>query len=242
MGIIIFNEKSSLDYHILVEHPPGYEVPERDIESVHVPGRNGDIIFDKGSFKNVKRSYEIAVGSLKEPFSVLANRIGEWLYTTTYYSRLEDSYEPEFYRLAHYSDPYDISNIEFHAGRTTIEFDCKPQRFLKSGEREIKNVSSGFILKNPTNFPASPIIKFKTPSNTTTVGTMNVGDYNISVKGVASANLILDSSIQDAYDATRNLNPYVTLSKGFPLLVPGKNTITFSNLTNVEIIPNWWTI
>lgn len=135
MGVIIFNGLSSKDYHIQVEHPPGYDIPEREFEAIHVPGRNGDILIGKNTYQNVTRSYEISFGSVKEKFPEMARRVSEWLHSTTTYARLEDSYEPEYFRLAVCSSGLSIENILFHGGRTTIEFNCKPQRFLKIGEK-----------------------------------------------------------------------------------------------------------
>lgn len=137
MGEIVFNGISSKEYDIQVEHPPGYQIPERDCDVIHVPGRNGDIVIDKGSYKNVERSYQIAVGSLDKDFIDLVNPISEWLHSGVGYCRLEDSYEPEYYRLAMFNENVEIDNIEFHGGRTTITFDCKPQRFFKSGDESI---------------------------------------------------------------------------------------------------------
>ncbi|MEY8515320.1 hypothetical protein AALC25_00060 [Lachnospiraceae bacterium 29-84] len=134
MGIIVFNGKSSKDYGIQVEHPPGYQTPARDYEMIHVPGRNGDILIDNGSFQNVDREYQIAVGSKGEDFTGMANKISEWLHSASGYARLEDSYEPEYYRMASCADGITVENLLRHAGRATLTFNCKPQRFLKSGE------------------------------------------------------------------------------------------------------------
>ena len=58
-----FNGKISLDYGILIRNKQSYNTPEREIEVVSVPGRDGDIIFDKGNYKNVDISYGIAIAA-----------------------------------------------------------------------------------------------------------------------------------------------------------------------------------
>ena len=50
MGVIIFNGIPSTNYGIHVEKPPVYATPERDYEVVHIPGRNGDLVIDNGSW------------------------------------------------------------------------------------------------------------------------------------------------------------------------------------------------
>ncbi len=138
MGIVIFDGRSSKNYGIQVEHPPGYQTPARDYEMVHIPGRNGDLLIDNGSYQNVSREYEIAVGSEDGDFTEMANRIAEWLHSAPGYARLEDSYEPGYYRMAACSEGITVENLEQHAGRAKAVFNCKPQRFLKSGEEIVE--------------------------------------------------------------------------------------------------------
>ena len=64
MGIIMFNGISSMDLHTLVQHPPEYAFPEKDCEVTHVPGRNGDIVTDTGTWKNVNRTYKLGIDML----------------------------------------------------------------------------------------------------------------------------------------------------------------------------------
>lgn len=138
MGMIIFNGIASTDYDIQVERFPEYEMPARDYETVHVPGRNGDVYIYQNSYKNVNRSYEIAIASLKpNSYTSLMSRVSEWLHSSVDYSRLEDSYEPEYYRMGVYEENISFDNVLNQGGRATINFNCKPQRFLKMGDHPI---------------------------------------------------------------------------------------------------------
>ena len=234
MGIITFNGSSSEGIFV-VEHPPEYEIPEREYEIVPVPGRNGDLVFDKGSYKNVDRSYDIAVGKIGGDYTTLVNPISKWLHSTSGYARLEDSYEPDYYKLAMYSEKKSFSNIYQQAGRATITFNRKPQRFLKSGDTKITNPTS---IINPTTFDSSPIITVRGTGN----GVLHIGAFIITITNIINF-ITLNSEIGDAYNGLINLNDYIVLSNGFPKLVPGSNTISFSGgITSVEIIPKWWTI
>lgn len=237
MGVITFNGIASDKLGIQVEHPPGYETPKKDYEIVHVPGRNGDVYIDKGSYQNISRTYDIAVGSVGGDFTTLANKISEWLYAPIGYARLEDTYEPDYYRLASYSDTMDVKNILKQAGRVTISFDCKPQRFLKSGEQTIKLTAKG-TLTNPTKFDALPTITVKGSGK----GVLQIGNYTITISEINSS-ITIDCELQDAYNGTANRNSSVTLNNGFPKLIPGSNAISFSGgITSVEVIPKWWTL
>ncbi len=237
MGVVIFNGVSSQDYGIQVEYPPGYQTPARDYEVIHIPGRNGDLVIDNGSYQNVKRSYEIAVGDLKKEFTCMANMIAEWLHSASGYARLEDSYEPEYYRMAMFEDEVSIENILQHAGRTTVEFNCKPQRFLKAGEEDLR-LSASTVLRNPTGFRSLPKVTVHGSGR----GTLYVGGYTITVLNIASS-VVLDSDIQDAYKGEVNRNSDIVLSNGFPELAPGENRIGWTGgITYVEVMPRWWTL
>lgn len=237
MGIVIFNGISSQDYGIQVEHPPEYQTPARDYEIIHISGRNGDLVIDNGSFQNVPRSYQIAIGDQEKDFTNMANIISEWVNSASGYARLEDSYEPEYYRMAMFYEETTVENILQHAGRTTIEFNCKPQRFLKSGEDLLKFTSNA-VLRNPTGFRSLPIITVYGTGK----GVLGIGDYGITISDIRGS-LILNSEIQDVYNGTVNRNGDVILSSGFPELVPGENSITWSGgITSVEVIPKWWTL
>lgn len=238
MGIIIFNGLSSADYGIKVWQAPTYTIPERDYETVHVPGRDGDLLLDKGSYKNTTRSYVVSFGRLnKKDFTILANSLSEWLHSCSGYARLEDSYEPEYYRIAAYQETNDITNAYHEAGQTTIKFNCKPQRYLKSGDEIITFKSAGSLI-NPTFFSARPIIKVYGSGN----GVLKVGEYTVTITSI-DGYIVIDSEIMDAYKDTINCNSKIQLNGNFPRLDKGTTEIAFSGgITSVEVIPKWWTI
>lgn len=238
MGVIIFNGKSSKDYQIEVEYFPKYEMPAKNYEIVSVPGRNGDIYIDKGSYTNVSRTYEIAFATFRNnQYTRMANGVSEWLHSASTYARLEDSYEPEYYRLAIYKENTSLDNVLNHGGRTTISFDCKPQRFLKSGDRVII-FTKNETLKNPTGFDSLPIITIRG----TGAGTLQINDSQVLITDIDGF-ITVNSEIQDAYKDLSNRNSHIVLPNGFPKLKPGENQISFSeSITSVEVIPKWWTL
>ncbi len=237
MGIVIFNHVSSKDYGIQVEHPPEYQTPAKDYELIHIPGRNGDLVIDSGSYQNVNRSYQIAIGDERRDFTDMANIIAEWLHSASGYARLEDSYEPEYYRMAMFQSELSIENIMQHAGRVTVEFNCKPQRFLKSGE-EILQLSSDTVLRNPTGFHSLPSIVVYGSGQ----GELGVNGQAITITNI-NGFIVLDSDIQDAYKGSVNRNSDIILHNGFPRFIPGENNIAWrGGITNVEVIPRWWTL
>ena len=239
MGVIIFNGIPSTNYGIHVETPPVYATPERDYEVVHIPGRNGDLVIDNGSYKNVTRKYSISVGEIDGNFTTLAAGVSEWLHSASGYARLEDSYESDYFRLAYYVADAEMENLSHQAGKMLIEFNCKPARFLKAGERAVPFTTDG-SLSNPTFQKSFPKLTVVVSGS----GTLTIGDQTIAISGLTnSTRMVIDSELQDVYEegSLTNLNSKVSFSDGFPLLSPGVNTITFTgSITSVEVIPRWW--
>ena len=234
MGVIIFNNKSSADCRIQVAHPPGYTYPERDYTITHIPGRNGDIIQDNGCYKNVERTYEVSFDAPNEDFATYANAVSAWLHSTTGYARLEDSYEPNYYRMATYQESNIFENLYNQAGTATIVFECKPQRFLKTGDNTIA-IQNSLTIMNPTGFEAYPLFKV-----TGTSGVLTVNGNSITFSSIDGF-VMLDCELQDAYK--ENINKNSTIGGTFPVLKPGSNTIRWTGgISSVTMKPRWWTI
>lgn len=239
MGVIIFNGIPSTDYGIHVEKPPVYATPERDYEVVHIPGRSGDLLIDNGSYQNVARTYDISVGEIDGDFTKLASGVSEWLHSASGYARLEDTYEPDYFRMAYYVADSEMENLFHQAGKMSVEFNCKPARFLKIGERAVLFSAAGF-LRNPTFQKSFPKIVVTASGS----GSLTIGSQTVTISGLTgTTRMVIDSDLQDVYEesAMTNLNGKVTFSDGFPRLTPGPNSIAFTgSITLVEVTPRWW--
>ena len=233
-----FGEQSTWDHCMRVQHYPKQNAPARRMQTVTVPGRNGALHIQENSFSNYTQKYDCYFHS-KLPLPAQAHAVKAWLLSSGAYQRLEDSYDPEHFWLAAFAGPLDIDNRLNRYGVCTVEFDCDPRAFLKSGENMITFTASGTLF-NPTAFPAAPLIYvYGQGSGTVTVGTVTVEILSITDQ------LILDCELQNAYsqsagDAPVNKNSTVN-AVPFPELAPGENVIAFAGgITKVEIIPRWW--
>jgi hypothetical protein len=85
--------------------------------------------------------------------------LSEFLNSRKGYCVLETSWQPEIYRMAAFVSALnpDMNQLN-RRGKFSIEFDCKPQRFLKSGT-VMQEITSGSTLNNPTAFQAQPLIR-----------------------------------------------------------------------------------
>ncbi len=245
MGIIKFNGISSEDLGITIQFIPSYTFPEKEYQTVSIPGRNGDLVIDNGSFKNVERTYSIAkIFKKGEKFVSMASAIASWLYSANGYARLEDSYEPDFYRMAIYKSDGSLSNYYDIATVLEVTFECKPERWLISGEKYVA-MNSNDGIQNPTRFDSLPVITFTTIANEDT--TINIEGTEIKIKRFdESKNLVIDCENMECYsdDDKSTYNSHVVLTNNeFPKLKGNKrNIVTYTNATNFKIQPRWWTL
>lgn len=228
----VFNGKDSRHFGIYVSGEGTFNAPQRDISTVEIKGRSGSLTIDNKCFKNIMGNYPAFV---RMDFRRNVEAVREWLLKDVGYKRLEDSYHPQFYRMARFIGPLDFDMRFLNlSGECTISFDCMPQRFLKSGE--IKEIILRKVkIGNPTEFASKPLFRVYGSSGRLLVNNtiMHIGEIDDYVD--------IDCDLQDAYKETQNKNG--TISQDFPVLEPGKNTIDFEgNITKIEMIPRWWTI
>lgn len=210
-----------------------FKAPERDVERVEVPGKDGDLLIDRGRFKNLDVVYPCFIG---EDIATQSSSLIAFLSSKKGYKRLEDTYHPDYFRLGTFIAPFEPEIILLQAGVFSLTFNCKPQKFLKSGETTTTFTADGTIT-NPTLYDAKPLIKVY--GN----GTVGIGAYSFTITDNASNYIYIDCEIMDCYRGTTNCNSYVTFSnQNVPKLVPGSNGISKgSGITKIEITPRWWT-
>lgn len=231
--MIWWHGKSSDDVGVIVERYPEIIIPTRKQEIIPVSGRNGDLIMEQDAYENVTQAYEVYISAERPRLTTVSHIVSEWLMVKGY-QRLEDSYFLDTYRLACFSGSMNIENILNRFGRATIEFNCKPQRFYKSGEFDIE-LENGQELMNPSPFTAKPLL---TVSGSGT-GTISDGVNTITLTD--SDGVTIDCDIMQVYKGTVNKNN--TASGYFLELPKGCSTITWTGgITGVSIRPRWWTI
>ena len=117
--------------------PIHFPTPERDITVMKIPGRDGDIIEDNGNYKNITITVDLAIEAagqkdFLEYFDILKNAIE----SQPGYQRIEDSFYPDEYCFG-YVTKIERDQSDTVNGKVVLTIDCKPQRFLKSGDIEI---------------------------------------------------------------------------------------------------------
>ena len=226
----VFNGKSSRDFDVYLYGEHTFGAPQREVETITVPGRNGDLSIDKGRYENISFSYPaIIINNVSDNIAGLR----DFLLAQRGYCRLEDTIHPEEFVMARFSGNFEPDiGTKAWAGKFEIKFDRAPQRFLKDGER-VREYPSGTVIRNYTNQNALPLIRAYGTGSLT---------LNETIAITSAINYTdIDCEAQEAFKGAVNCNQNLTLSTGkFPYFKPGNNTLTYSGFTRVEITPRWW--
>lgn len=229
---LVFDGLDSRDFGVYISGSGVYNSPARVVNALSVPGRNGDLLIPGGKFENIEVTYPAFIyTNFKQNLADFRSALS----AVSGYGRLEDTYHTDEYRLAYFAEGIEVdARSQNDAGEFEIIFNCKPQRFLTSGETK-QTVSSGGSITNPTRFNSKPLIRV------TGYGTLTVGSDVITIAN-NFAYVDIDSEVGDCYHGTDNANASVSFQQNdFPELAPGATGIAYSgHITKVEITPRWW--
>lgn len=247
-----FNGVSSQDLGLVIQAPPTYDFPERDVDVEHVQGRNGDLFIDYGSYKNVTRTYSLAMAFRNQNgFIPSANQIIEWLTSAKGYARLEDSYDPEVYRMAYFVKSGSLQNYYDAATAINVQFVCKPMRYYKVGDEFLESDGLKFNVLNEYGHTSVPYIELsgltdlvnynKNSDSVTMISVDNETNgtvSSISIDGLNSDDLYIDSESQEITNSSGEYSySKVSLNSGdFPVLMPGNNAIQIKKYNRHEVI------
>ena len=135
---LFFDGESSRNYGVYITGEAVYNSPERDVEMIKIPGRNGEFALDNGRFQNIEVTYPAGIFADSETdFAAAISDFRNFLASRVGYCRLEDEYNPNEYRMAVYKSGLNVDPAKLEAGEFSITFDCKPQRWLKDGETAV---------------------------------------------------------------------------------------------------------
>lgn len=139
------------------------------------------------------------------------------------------------FRLARFMGEFVVSQSDRVGAAMELTFDCKPQRFLKSGDQSIQ-IPSSIVLNNPTEYTAKPLIRAYG------TGMITINGVSVVVQQAVGGDYTdIDCELMEAYKGTENCNGAILLPQGeFPALASGPNTIEWGAFDSVEITPRWW--
>ena len=188
---IVFGNVDSSTYGIYISGEGVFNAPKREVEMIEIPGRNGAFALDKGRFENITVTYpafnyETSLATFEQNLANFRNALA----AQKGYQRLTDSFHTGEYRMAAFIGGLEIKPVKDNTASTfDIVFDCKPQRFLTSGETE-QTVSNNGTLTNPTLFAASPLLKV------VGYGDVKFNGYTITLTDEQMGRVVLDDEFR----------------------------------------------
>jgi predicted phage tail component-like protein len=233
MGSFTFNGVSSTTHGLRVTSDYVINSTGNDVETVAVPGRDGDLLISKNRLKSV---------TLELPCTVLSNRkltdaeseISNWL-NVDGYKDLTLSWDPDFIYRSAFIETFEIAGLMRQFGKVKLNFLTYPVKFYKQG-RTAQTLSNGATVNGIGNINAKPII--------TLVGS---GDCTLTINGrktklkAVQNRITLDMQANQVYSGNLQAWDKVVRSPQFqmPYLDAGRNLISWDGNFTATMIPNW---
>lgn len=244
-----YNGIDSRDLGVYIRTKQAYDKPQRDMSIISVPGRDGDLVIDNGSYKNLDMTLGLRLivpqlsGDKVTSFNYAYNKVVEWLRPTANYNVYTDSYDPDYYRYACVKSALKVTQKRYDVADFSVTFSCKPYKYAFNGDAAI-TLSGGafFTVENPENTESLPLMRifnnleYDSTADITHIFTIN--DINYTIKNFQSP-IDLDCETMNLYKGANNKNN-LYLSATFPKLVPGTNTIYLTqNVSQIRLYPRW---
>lgn len=228
------NNVDSRNYGVYLSGQGTFSAPRRAYNMIPVPGRNGDIVGTEKRFENLQLTYPAFIYT---NFDTNLRNFRNFLLSLFGYVKLQDSYHADEFRKVIFEGPFEPTVEKRNdAGSFDIVFNCRPQRYLTSGEAVTTMTADGSI-SNPTLFDSQPLLRVYG------TGILGIGSQSVTITQ-ADVYTDIDCEMMDCFKGTSNKNPYVQFTDhNFPVLKPGTNNFSLgTGITKVEITPRWWRV
>lgn len=237
--------KSSVDFNTWIAQSNMWDGAVHDDTMVEVPGRNGALVFSNGRYKNFVAKLSCYI---PDEMRVNVDDLRSFLSSKYGYVKYEDNLHPDEYRMVRYAGGFSLSESDRVGAAFDLTFDCKPQRFLKSGETPVEFTANG-VIWNPTLYMARPLLRlYGTAGESGNFNITGSRRLEITVLIPSEGYIDIDTEIGEAYVGDTSYNANVTFHStnvwmDFPEIEPGENSVNmWGDVSKAVITPRWWTI
>lgn len=233
MGTFTFNGVSSTTHGLRVTSDYVINSTGNDVETVAVPGRDGDLLISKNRLKSV---------TIELPCTIMSNRkltdaesdISNWL-NVAGYKDLTLSWDPDFIYRSAFIETFEIAGLMRQFGKVKLNFLTYPVKFYKQG-RTTQTLSNGATINGIGNVNAKPII--------TLVGS---GDCTLTINGrktklrAVQNTITLDMQARQVFSGNLPAWDKVVRAPQYqmPYLDAGRNLISWDGDFTVKMAPYW---
>lgn len=237
---ITYNGVGSDTLGIYVSRGSSYDAAAPDYVSYQIPGKNGDLQINNNRYLNIDVSYPVFIPG---GFPSTVQAVRNWMRGSNTYARLEDTYDTTHYRMGRGKDILAFTPTVANRGANfELIFDCKPQRWLTSGETA-STITNGSTRDNPTQYNALPMFTMQSNTNTAYITVTNtLGTFTMTATTARNYRTIIDCEAMNIYQVSGNVvtNLNANWTGDFPVLAPGTNTFAISGVTSLSVTPRWW--
>lgn len=220
---IIFNNRSSLDFDIVIDEEwlPPVAIAEDELDLITVPGRDGVLTINKGRKEPI---YKLISGILLNE-----NRKMEVLKWLKGNGELILSNDPGVFYKSKIVGQIDYKYHWNSGWMFEINMLCEPYAYLSSGGDPVEIIAKNTKVNNPAD-KSKPLIKIYGNGPVDLIINSNIHKFNID------GHVVIDSELMECYKGSE-LRTFTGL---FPELLPGNNNISWNGtVTGLEVIPRW---
>lgn len=235
-GLDIYEE-----FGVYIDTSLTFNKPKKDVEIISIPGRDGALIVDYGTFQNIILTVPCFIhGDFDTKFNGLMNTLG----AIRNYVPLRFSNDPDHTRQGYplMTQAPTVKRIN-EDGWFDLQFNCEPYRYLRSGERIVDIETPSMQITNPTKFDALPRIHIRG------YGRLEINDSQIEIAEHPAGEIIIDSKrmeIRGNLPSPYKASDYVTITTDvYPRLFPGEANYIYADDTlsttvyRAYLYPRW---
>ena len=230
------------EFGVYIDTSLTFNKPKKDVEFINIPGRDdGALIVDYGTFQNIVLPVPCFIhGDFDTKFNGLINTLG----AIRNYVPLRFSNDPDHTRQGYplMTQAPTVKRIN-EDGWFDLQFNCKPYRYLRSGDRSVEIEYPSMQITNPTRFNALPRVHI------TGYGRLEINDSQIEIAQHPTGEIIIDSErmeIRGNLPYPYKASDYVTITTDvYPRFFPGGANMIYADatltqgVTSARFYPNW---
>ena len=231
---LFFAGRPFSDFYTYIDGSKAFGSPEKDVEFIDIPGRNGSLSISNNRFNDISIAFPCLI---RQDFVENYRQLVAFLNAQNGFQELSCTTEPNVFRTAQFTGTSSLQTTGYNIGGLfTVNFRCHPQRWLTSGQNAVEFTTDGTI-DNPTLFESKPLIRIYG------AGSVMIGNVTITVSANEFEYIDIDCETMNASYIATNANAYVSVNT-YDLLTlsPGDNGITLTGVDSVEITPRWYEI
>lgn len=226
----IFKGKKSTDFGVEIVAFPEIIKPERDIESVEIPGKSGIYHIDNGTYKSYLLSISCCINSFAKNKQHV-DKIISWL---DGFGELIISQEKDKIYTACIKNQIPIRDFIHLFPEFLITFEVQPLKKSVNFRNEIVEITKKTIINNIGTVESLPKITIFGSGDVT----LKINDEEFSISNI-NQYITINSEFLEVYKDEENQNNKYN-NFDFPKFKQGKNTIDFiGNVNKIIVGPNW---